>query len=125
LKRTVLVLIGGLALAGCAEGGARPALAPAPAPYVAVTPTTAGLARVIGQPSQSLITLFGQPAADVREGTARKLQFQSDICVLDAYLYPQGKSEPIVTYVDAREPDGSPIDKTSCVSALQLHHSRH
>ena len=51
----------------------------------------------------------------MREGTARKLQFKEPICVLDAYLYPKGSGEPIVTYVDARQPDGSPIDRASCV----------
>lgn len=123
MKRIALVLASGLALAGCAEGGGRPVIVPRPAPYVPPPVTTTGLARVIGQPSQALTALFGQPAADVREGTARKLQFQSDICVLDAYLYPQGNREPTVTYIDAREPDGSPIDKSSCIAALQARHS--
>ena len=63
-------------------------------------------------------SLFGEPDADVREGTVRKLQFQSGICVLDAYLYPSGSGEPKVTYLDAREPDGSTIDRASCVAAL-------
>jgi hypothetical protein len=65
-----------------------------------------------------LIHLFGQPDADVREGAARKLQFESGICVLDAYLYPKGSEAPKVTYIDAREPDGSGIDRASCVAAL-------
>ena len=77
-----------------------------------------GLERVIGQPAAGLARLFGQPQADVREGTARKLQFAGPICVLDAYLYPKGAGEPLVTYLDAREPDGGPIDRASCVAAL-------
>lgn len=102
-------------LAGC--GGA---IVPGPrsAGSVAAPYTTAGLERVIGQDAAGLTTLFGRPDADFREGSARKLQFQSGICVLDAYLYPKGSGEPRVTYVDAREPDGSAIDRASCVAAL-------
>lgn len=69
-------------------------------------------------PAAALTRLFGAPNADVREGNARKLQFQSRICVLDTYLYPKGSSEPRVTYVDARQPDGRAIDRASCVAAL-------
>ena len=52
-------------------------------------------------------------------------QFQSGICVLDAYLYPPSPSgEPRVTYLDAREPDGSAIDRASCVAALTRREAR-
>jgi hypothetical protein len=105
-----------LTLSACATqpGGpaARPA-GPVPIPY-----TSVGLERVVGQNAQGLTQLFGQPDADVREGPGRKLQFEGPICVLDAYLYPKGSAEPRVTYLDAREPDGSPIDRASCVAAL-------
>lgn len=38
---------------------------------------------------------------------------------MDAYLYPPGRGkEPLVTYVDARQPDGRSIDRASCVAAL-------
>jgi hypothetical protein len=41
------------------------------------------------------------------------------ICILDAFLYPPAKGkEPIVTYVEARQNDGTTIDKASCVAAL-------
>ena len=105
-----------LLLTGCAAAtGGRPVVAP-PIP---VTYTGVGLERVNGQTAAALTQLFGQPDADVREGAARKLQFQSGICVLDAYLYPQSAgAEPRVTYLDAREPDGSAIDRASCVAAL-------
>ncbi|WNO54528.1 hypothetical protein [Stakelama saccharophila] len=81
--------------------------------------STVGLERVVGQHAEALERLFGRPDADTTEGVARKLQFMSDICVLDAYLYPpKGGGRPVVTYVDARERDGSPIDRASCVAAL-------
>lgn len=103
-----------LALAACA----MPAIKPPPIGRAAVAYTSVGLERVIGQNAAGLVQLFGQPDADVREGAVRKLQFESGFCVLDAYLYPKGSSEPRVTYLDAREPDGSTIDRASCVAAL-------
>ena len=111
-------LLVGLALSGCAASTAttitaRPAMVPIPT-------GTAWLGGVIGATAAHLTGLFGAPVADVREGTARKLQFNNATCVLDAYLYPSGKSEPVVTYLDARQTDGSPIDRASCVGALQV-----
>lgn len=114
MSRTIPTLAGlALALAACTT--ARPvAVGQAPAVgYAAV-----GLERVIGQDADGLVRLFGQPQAEVREGTARKLQFASGICVLDAYLYPKAAEPPRVTYLDARQPDGSAIDRASCVAAL-------
>ena len=111
LAPAVIILLA----SGCATapgGGAVPADR-VPLPF-----TSAGLERVIGQDAAALTRLFGAPNADVREGNARKLQFQSRICVLDTYLYPKGSSEPRVTYVDARQPDGRAIDRASCVAAL-------
>ena len=107
--------IGGWALlaGGCA--------AVPPSEGLPVTPpviSTSGLERVLGQNARDLIALFGQPELDVREEQARKLQFTGPICVLDTYLYPRGGREPVVTYVDARQPDGRDIDRASCVAAL-------
>ncbi|WP_375427808.1 hypothetical protein [uncultured Sphingomonas sp.] len=106
-------LVGGL-LSACAAPTARPA----PAAPVAPAFAAIGLERVLGQDAAGLVRLFGEADADMREGDARKLQFESGICVLDAYLYPNGGSDPRVTYLDAREPDGSPIDRASCVAAM-------
>lgn len=103
-----------LALAACATGGARPAAVSAPPRQLPAI----GLERVMGQDQPGLVRLFGQPDAEMREGTARKLQFASGICVLDAYLYPKSGEPPRVTWLDARQPDGSPIDRASCVAAL-------
>lgn len=90
------------------------AVAPPPAPI-----RLTGLERVIGQDARALVTLFGAADQDVWEASARKLQFGSAICIMDTYLYPPGRGkEPLVTYVDARQPDGRPIDRASCVAAL-------
>lgn len=112
----------GLALAGCAESTARPThVRP---PLIPIPTGGAGLGSVLGATAANLTTMFGQPAADVREGTARKLQFGNATCVLDAYLYPRGHAEPVVTYLDTRQTDGSPIDRASCVGALQAGRRR-
>ncbi|MCP3735496.1 hypothetical protein M9979_11505 [Sphingomonas sp. RP10(2022)] len=101
-----------------ASACAAPGVVAPPVGRTVVPYTSAGLERVIGQDAAGLTRLFGQPDADIREGTARKLQFAGPICVLDAYLYPKGAEPPHVTYLDAREPDGSAIDRASCVAAL-------
>jgi hypothetical protein len=107
-----------LLLAGCAASQA--AQRPAPAPVARpVSYTTTGLESVIGRNARLLEAQFGKPVLDVREGPARKLQFAAPGCVLDAYLYPRAAgSEPIVTHVDARLPDGRDLDRASCVAAL-------
>lgn len=112
--RTILSLALAAGLGACAAPGAvGPTVSRPVVPY-----TSAGLERVIGQDAAGLVRLFGQPDADIREGAARKLQFVGPICVLDAYLYPNENEGPRVTYLDAREPDGSTIDRASCVAAL-------
>lgn len=106
----------GLALAALGGCVAAPEQRPGVAPPVPIP--TAGLERVIGQNEAGLVRLLGRPDAEFGEGTARKLQFASPICVMDAYLYPGKAREPVVTYVDTRQRDGSAIDRASCVSAL-------
>jgi hypothetical protein len=102
-------------LAGCGPTQQLP-IVKAPPPPVRVE---AGLDRVLGRDARSLIALFGPPNQDVREDTARKLQYASGVCVLDAYLYPPGPGrEPLVTHVDARLPTGEDIDRASCIAAL-------
>lgn len=108
-------------LAACAGDATPP---PARAAFVPIPGGTAGLDRVMGQSGSVLIGLFGNPAADVSEGPARKLQFANQTCVLDAYLYQRGAGTAVVTYLDARRPDGSPIDRASCVGALSLPRMR-
>jgi hypothetical protein len=93
--------------------------APPPQPARAQTYSVVGLESVIGRTARMLEAQFGRPELDIREGTARKLQFSSPACVLDAYLYPPaGGGDPIVTHVDARLPDGRDFDRASCVAAL-------
>lgn len=109
----LLVLL--VLLPGCGPSGpVRPATTPPP-PIRA----EAGLDRVLGRDARALMALFGTPDQDVREESARKLQYASGVCVLDAYLYPPGPGrEPVVTHVDARLPTGEDIDRASCIAAL-------
>lgn len=110
-------LAGLLLLAACA-GAPKPASAPPPV-IVAPPVAPAGLDRVIGRNANALLNLFGAADQDVVEDNARKLQFGSGICILDAYLYaPARGREAVVTHIDTRQTDGRPIDKASCVAAL-------
>jgi len=109
-----------LAMGGCAS---VPQVNTNPLPATPPVLTTAGLERVLGANAAGLTALFGPPELDLREDQARKLQFTGPICVLDAYLYrTKPRAEPVVTYVDARQPDGRDIDRASCVAALAAKH---
>jgi hypothetical protein len=111
-----------LLLGGCAAGGAEQAPPPARMPVAVARPVhvpVTGHDPVIGRTAAMLGATFGPAALDIREGNARKLQFESAACVLDAYLYPPAAGgEPIVTHVDTRMPDGRDIDRASCIAAL-------
>jgi hypothetical protein len=107
-----------VALAGCTTTGSAISSRPDTTPVPTIGRAPAGLDRVMGRDANALVALFGKPDADVSEGSARKLQFTSAACVLDAYLYPRGNAAPVVTHLDSRQPDGSPIDRASCVAAL-------
>ncbi len=121
MKKTIL--LGALALAACGDAIPAPRSAgyvpvPSAAPAVAPAPDPANLAAVQGQTAPRLIARFGKPQLDLTEGSARKLQFAGPACVLDAYLYPRGRGEAVVTHVDTRRRDGAPVDQASCVAAL-------
>jgi hypothetical protein len=80
----------------------------------------AGAEAIIGDSARDLTRQFGPPRLDLTEGAAHKLQFASDACVLDAYLYaPRAGGDPVVTHVDTRSPDGSDVDRAACIAALQ------
>lgn len=105
-----------LLLGGCVAATAeQPVVAPAAPRF-----STLGLEGVMGKDAGVLQSLFGAADLDVREGSARKLQFVGPVCVLDAYLYSANRgAEPVVSYLDARLPDGRDMDRASCVAALR------
>lgn len=78
-----------------------------------------GLGDVMGKNVAELKRMFGEPRIDVVEVYGRKLQFSGKPCILDAYLYPDGKNgTEIVTHIDARRSDGAEVDRVACVNAL-------
>lgn len=82
-------------------------------------PDKRGLDAVMGKDIGTLKRMFGEPRLDVVEVHGRKLQFTGKACILDAYLYPDGKNgTEIVTHVDARRSDGAVVDRAACVDAL-------
>jgi hypothetical protein len=83
--------------------------------------STSELDRVMGKDARALVQMFGPPVQDVLEGAARKLQFASNDCILDTYLYaPAEGKEPVVSFVAARVADGRDAERNSCISALRL-----
>ena len=103
-----------LLLAGCAT---RPQ--PQPQAPAQVAPPQGGVQRLEGMSTYDLVSRFGRPALQVREGTSLKLQFRGRSCVLDAYLYPNQTGVLRVTHVDTRSPSGVDSDQASCISALE------
>lgn len=118
-KKAVAAMGSVALLAGCVSSPPQPRPGPVAGPAPTLRPPPRGDA-VLGHNAASLIALFGQPALDVREGPARKLQFAGTACVLDAYLYPpEGRGEPIALHVDTRLPDGRDTDRDSCLAHLR------
>ena len=112
-----LILASTLILAACAT---RPQQPEVQAPVVS-RPSPQVRSTILGLTASELVGHFGNPALQVREGVGLKLQFRSNRCVLDAYLYPPGSGGAVqrVTYVDTRLPSGVATDQAACISALE------
>ncbi|HEX8191268.1 MAG TPA: hypothetical protein VF552_00060 [Allosphingosinicella sp.] len=128
MRVSATILAAAVLASACAPRAARE-VAPASRPRApAAAPPTravAGLDAALGRTAAQLSARFGAAALDIREGTARKLQFEGPACILDAYLYPPAAGgEPIVTHLDARLPDGRDFDEASCVAALGAGRTR-
>lgn len=108
-----------LILGGCGAGSGtmtRP-LPGLPAAPRAATPAASAL---VGADARSLSRQFGKPRLDIRDPTAHKLQYANDRCVLDVYLYPPGENrEPLVTFAEARSPQGTAVDTGACAKTLR------
>jgi hypothetical protein len=109
--RRLLIIAAALLLAACAT---RPKPAEPPAP-----PSEHTRGEIIGLTAEELVRRFGTPALQIREGTSLKLQFRSDQCVLDTYLYPTGNAPYRVTYVDARTRGLADVDTAQCINSLE------
>lgn len=133
--RKVAVLLSAFTISACAGGsGAAPTRTASTAarPPVATPPTNEafrppqvmrqrGLDEVIGARASTLTARFGAARIDLAEGDARKLQFSSDRCVLDIFLYPlEAGSEPVATHVDARlRSGGGEVDRAACIAEIE------
>jgi len=113
-----LIIASTLVLAGCAARPEAPVVQ-APAPVGARPPQVRSV--ILGLTASELVGHFGNPALQVREGVGLKLQFRSNRCVLDAYLYgpESGSGVQRVTYVETRLPSGANTDQAACISALE------
>jgi hypothetical protein len=103
-----------LTVAACAS-------APEPVRPVVVAPVKRPVtSALIGMTASELISRFGQPVFQVREGPGIKLQWSANGCVLDTYLYPptSGHGAETVTHVDTRRPSGAAISQPECVGLL-------
>jgi hypothetical protein len=123
--KLVLPVLISIAVAGCASAPAppprpqTPAERPASAFPVRPVLEKKGLEAVMGKDIATLKRLFGEPRIDMVEVYGRKMQFSGKACVLDAFLYPDGKGgTEIVTHIDARRSDGAEVDRAACVEAL-------
>jgi len=111
--RRLLVTSATLFLAACATAP-KPAEPPPPSP----PPSEHTRGEIMGMTADDLVRRFGTPALQIREGASLKLQFRSELCVLDAYLYPSGNAPYRVTYVDARTRSLGTIDQAICIRSL-------
>ena len=109
-----IVLASTLLVAGCATAPQPPAPQPLPS-----APVRAASGALIGLNAAQLVSRFGNPALQVREGASLKLQFRNNRCVLDAYLYPQAANELRVTHVDTRAPSGVTTNQAVCAATFE------
>ncbi len=81
----------------------------------------AGLDSVIGERATTLSRRFGDARIDLVEGDARKLQYASDRCILDIFLYPlQANADPVATHVEARNRNGgAETDRAGCIAEVE------
>lgn len=111
MRYIVLVAVS-LTLAACAT-------APKPAEPAEPQPTPHVRSAIVGMTAAELVQRFGTPALQIREGESLKLQFRSEQCVLDAYLYHSGGAPHRVTHVDTRNRSLAAVDQAFCIRSLE------
>ena len=109
-----ILLASTLLLSACATAPRQPEPQPLPA-----APPRAHSGGLIGLSAAELVSRLGNPALQVREGTSLKLQFRTERCVVDAYLYPQAGNALRVTHIDTRAPSGVDTNQAVCVATFE------
>lgn len=124
-KALALLVVGAGLVSGCASGAKEaPGVTAPPPPQGFRAPQVmrqSGLESVIGEGAAFLSRRFGEARIDMAEGDARKLQFVSQGCVLDIYLYPlASNTAPVATHVEARQRvGGGDTDRARCIAEVE------
>ena len=121
------ILMVGMLLAGCAGSNTAPSAEPAmpaPPPSASAAPRITGTIHasradeLIGQSPKRLRELLGSPTLLRQDHGAQMWQYAGRSCVLLAYLYPNAKGEPQVSYVDARSKSAGAVPVADCLAQL-------
>ncbi|MEO7603287.1 MAG: hypothetical protein ABIS39_08560 [Sphingomicrobium sp.] len=88
-----------------------------PTPPPVQPPRESGV--LVGMTGNELVTRFGSPVLQIREGNSFKIQFRGRLCVLDAFLYPSTGAQYRVTHVEARSLLGSDTNQSDCIRTLE------
>ena len=89
---------------------------PLPAPPV---PQARESGVLVGLTGNDLVSRFGSPVLQIREGNSFKIQFRGRLCVLDAFLYPSTGAQYRVTHVEARSLSGVDTNQSDCIRTLE------
>jgi hypothetical protein len=114
MRRVLLLSV--LALSACARVPTETA-APTPPPPPVQQPRESGV--LIGLTGNELVTRFGRPVLQIKEGNSFKLQFRGNLCVLDAFLYPSTGAQYRVTHVETRSRAGNATNQNDCIRTLE------
>jgi len=74
--------------------------------------------ELMGKTPQALRALMGAPSLLRKDHGAEVWQYAGDSCVLFAYLYPNAKGVPQVSYLDARKTTSGAMPVPACLAAL-------
>jgi hypothetical protein len=128
LRRSALLVLSSGLIAACSPSlrEAPPTGRAAPVPATTSIPAPQiqrerGLESVIGKGASALTRRFGTARIDLSEGDARKLQFSSQNCVLDIFLYPLERgNSPVATHVEARQRvGGGDANRAQCIADVE------
>jgi hypothetical protein len=115
----ISILAALLFVAACAPAPAPAPTSQKPAPQGPAATDQHDHRALNGMTANELTQHFGTPRLQVREGDGTKLQFMGPACVIDFYLYPDGRGTPRVSHIDARNLQGADIDAQACVYAIE------